>query len=197
MLTGLLVLLLAVVALLTIPVNVLFHLSWPDVRENDVRLLWAFGLVHARLPVEPTGHETSKGEPDKAERRKRRPSRKGKANLWPALRQSPFRQRALRFMRDVWKAIHKQDVRLRMRIGLGDPADTGELWAVMGPVSGVLPSVPDVAIRVEPDFQDETLELAGSGRVRIMPLQFIYLAAGLFLSPAVWRGLRAMRRRAG
>ena len=197
MLTVLLVLLLAVVAILAIPVTILFRLSWPDVRENDVRLLWAFGLVRARLSGEPKEDEDSRGESDKAEKRTGRTSRKSKTNVWAPLRQSHFRQRARRFMSDVWAAIQKQDVRLRMRIGLDDPADTGQLWAVFGPVSGVLPSAQDVAIRLEPEFQEETLELAGSGGVRIMPLRLIYLAGGLLFSPAIWRGLRAMRQPTG
>lgn len=194
MLTGLLVFLIAVTAVLAVPVTVLFRLSWPNVRDNDVRLLWAFGLVRTRLSAELSGPESSQHEDDSES--KKRPSR-DKGNVWAAIRQARFRQRLWRFAGDLWDAIHKHEIRLRMRIGLGDPADTGRLWAAIGPVSGLLAGVRAVEIAVEPEFQDQTLELAGSGQIRIVPLQLLYLAAGVCLSPSIWRGLRAMRASTG
>lgn len=197
MLTGLLVFLFGVMALLAIPVTILFRLSWPEVRNNDVRLHWGFGLVRVRLPTEASAPGPS--DPGSRRSEKKRPARssRGKYNAWGAIRQAPFRRRVLRFAGDVWAAIHKRDVVLRMRVGLDDPADTGRLWAAIGPVSGALASVNSVAIEVEPEFRDETLELAGRGRIRIVPLQLLYLAGGLCLSPSIWHGVRALRTSAG
>jgi len=197
MLTGLLVFLLGLTALLAIPVTVLFQLSWPDVRDNDLQLHWGFGLVRVRLPTERS--ESDSAERDSGRTEKQRPTRPSQENrnVWAAIQQTRFRRRVLRFVGDVWAAIQKHDVRLRMRIGLGDPADTGQLWAAIGPISGVLASVRTVAIEVEPAFQDETLELAGRGRLRIVPLQLLYLAAALCLSPSIWRGVQAMRTSPG
>lgn len=197
MLTGLLVFLLALTVLLAMPVTVLFRLSWPDVQENDVRLHWGFGLVRVHLPTEPSDAESAERESERTEKRRpTRPSR-DKRNVWAAIQQARFRRRVLRFVGDIWTAIRKHDVRLRMRIGLGDPADTGELWGIIGPVSGMLASVRAVVIEIEPEFQDETLELAGRGRIRIVPLQLLYLAGALCLSPSIWRGVRAMRTSPG
>ena len=197
MLTGLLVFLLVLMALLAIPVTVLFRLSWPDNRGNDVQLHWWFGLVRVRLPAEPSASESAERDFGRIE--KKRPARQSQEdrNVWAAIRQTRFRRRVLRFIGDVWAAIHKHEIRLRMRIGLGDPADTGQLWAFIGPCSGVLASVRSVAIEVEPEFQKETLELAGRGRIRIVPLQLLYLAGALCLSPSIWRGVQAMRTSPG
>ena len=193
MLTGLLVFLVFLIALLAIPVTVLFRLSWPDDRANDVYLRWGFGLVRARMP---TGVSQSKRLDQKnaqAKKRDRTQSRGETSNVWAAIRQPTFRRRVLRFLGDLWAAFHKHDVRLRMRIGLDDPANTGQLWAVLGPISGALASVRSVAIVVDPDFQYETFELAARGRINIVPLQLLYLTVALCLSPALWRGIRAMR----
>ena len=65
MLTGLLVFLIALTALLAIPVTVLFRLSWPDVQENDVELQWGFGLVRVRLPTEPSDAESTERESER------------------------------------------------------------------------------------------------------------------------------------
>jgi hypothetical protein len=110
-----------------------------------------------------------------------------------AIRQPSFRRRLLRFVRDLWRAIHKKNVQLMIRIGLGDPADTGQLWAACGPLSGVLARVRDVRITIMPDFLDSTFEVDSSGTIRVIPLQFATLALGLLLSPSIWRGIMLMR----
>ncbi|MDH3560532.1 MAG: DUF2953 domain-containing protein, partial [Gammaproteobacteria bacterium] len=108
-------------------------------------------------------------------------------------RQKSFRRRVTRFIRDVWHAIHKRDVRLNVRIGLGDPADTGQLWAVVGPVAGILSTAREATVGIVPDFVEETFELDSRGNLRLIPLQMLYLAAGLLLSPSIWQGLKQMR----
>ena len=96
-------------------------------------------------------------------------------------------------MSDFWHAVRKRHVSLHIRIGLGDPADTGQLWAVVGPVAGVLATIQEASIEIEPEFFDTTFELDGSGNIRLIPLQMIYLIVALLLSPAVWQGISKMR----
>jgi hypothetical protein len=110
-----------------------------------------------------------------------------------AVRRQDFRRRLYRFTLDLWRSIGSKDVRVRARVGLGDPADTGMLWAVVGPVSGLLSSARDISIMIEPDFVDATFEVDGSGRLTFVPLQLVTLVLGLLVSPAAWRGVRAMR----
>ena len=57
----------------------------------------------------------------------------------------------------------------------------------------MLGSVQGVSVKIEPEFIDETLELVGNGSIRIIPLQMIYLAAALMLSPPIWRVIKQMR----
>jgi len=111
-----------------------------------------------------------------------------------AIREPSFRRRVYRFVSDVWQSVHKQNVRLLVRLGLGDPADTGRLWAVLGPLSGVLARLRDIRIAIEPDFLDATLEVDSSGTIRMIPLRIAIIVLGLFFSPPVWRGIRSMRK---
>jgi hypothetical protein len=187
--TGVVLFMAVLVGLLAIPLTLTFQVSWQEVSRNDAELKWAFGLVRKRiLPTE------SKPGPSKSEQvrrrigRYRRPTRKKPAIL-SALLQKDFRRRITRFVHDVWHAVHKEDVTMRLRIGLGDPADTGQLWAFLGPVSGMLGSVQNVSVKIEPEFVDETLEFVGNGSIRIIPMQMIYLAAALMLSPPIWRAI--------
>lgn len=193
MLTGVLVFLLFLIALLAIPVTLTFQVSRPRGSQDEMLLVWAFGLVRVRVPTSApktpsSGRDKSK---KKADGSRQVPGKR--TNIVAAIRLKPFRRRIIRFIRDLWRAVHKKDLSLRVRVGLGDPADTGQLWGVVGPVAGLLGSVQGAAIAVEPDFHDSTLELNSAGSIRLIPLQLIALAIALLLSPPVWQGIVRMR----
>lgn len=184
------VIFLLLVGLLAIPITLDIQLAWDDRLRDDVTLSWAFGLV--RLPIsprreKPTAPDTNK--PEKAAKRRHRKKRK-RFNAIGVLRQKASRRRLLRFLNDLWKAIAKRDVSLRLRLGLGDPADTGLLWSIVGPLSGYLATLQDASILIEPDFFGTTLEFEGSGRLRVVPLHVVFLVLGLLLSPAMHKGIR-------
>jgi hypothetical protein len=192
-LTGVALFLLLLVALLALPVTLTFRLGWQQTLHGQVQLGWAFGLLRVRIPLSKAEFASRAGEkPLKKKDRSREPARKG-GNPFKLMRQKPFRRRVIRFVGELWRAVHKQDVRLRLRIGLGDPADTGQLWAIMGPLAGVLANAREAAVAIEPDFLDATLEFDGSGSVRFVPLQLLWLTLAMLLSPPVWQGMRQMR----
>lgn len=194
MLIGTVLFLSLIVILLAMPVTLTYQLSWKQTLSADLRLIWAFGLVRADVSPDP-----AKPKPDKPEAAVPKAGRKGRysrknSNYLAAIRQPSFRRRLLRFMSDLWGAIHKQNVRLLVRMGLGDPADTGQLWAVLGPLSGMLARLRDIRVLIEPDFLDPTFEVDSSGTIRLIPLQFAVLVLGLLFSPPIWRGMMLMRK---
>lgn len=193
MLIGTAIFLSLIVILLAIPVTFTYRLYWKQTLSANIRLKWAFGLV--RADVSPDNAKTKADKPEAARKKTDRPdkSQARKANFMAAIRQPPFRRRIIRFVSDVWRAIHKKNVRLLVRMGLGDPADTGQLWAVFGPLSGIFANLRDIRIAIEPDFVDTTLEVDSSGTIRLIPLQFMILALGLLFSPPMWRGVMLMR----
>ena len=177
MLTGLLVFVLLVVALLAIPVSVTYDVSTRTDRSNDVNVVWAFGLLRIRVPSGDTApSDAEQDEP--SDDREDRLSERGR-HVFAAIRQTAFRRRLLRFVGDLWRAIQKDDVRLNVRLGLGDPADTGQFWAFVGPVAGMLTCTEGAAVSIVPDFFDATLEAESRGRIRLVPLHIIYLALAL------------------
>lgn len=190
MLTGLLIFLLVVIALLAIPLELEFSVEWPDGAQNEIVLVWALGLLRTRIPTKGS-EKPSKADEEPLDRK--RPARGQSTNVLAAIRQRPFRQRIYRFAGDLWRSVKKENMHVRARLGLGDPADTGQLWAVVGPVSGMLAGLKGASVAIEPDFADPTFEFAGSGRLRLVPLQVVSISIGLLLSPAVWSGLRSMR----
>jgi len=192
MLTVVLAVLIVLLVLLAIPIGLDYRLSWPGGNRGEVHLVWLFGLLRVRIPV--ASEPTAPAKPAHPKRvRKHKTRTKCKTNPLAAWRFKPFRQRILRFIRDLWTAVHKRDVRLQLLIGLSDPADTGQLWALMGPVSAVLTYSRDVEIDIEPDFTESTLEIRSSGYIRVIPLQLLGLSLALLLSPPFWLGLQKMR----
>lgn len=209
MLTGLIIFLLLFIALLAIPVTLKFQVSWQQALKSHFSLEWAFGLVRVRIPAPQPKTPTLDSEhaakknghyirsPSKRKRtsksKRSRWSSRNKKRVLAIVRQPSFRRRGIRFISDFWHAIHKRDVCLRMRIGLDDPADTGQMWAFVGPVAGMLANIREASIDITPEFIEPTFELDSSGNIRIIPLQLIYLTIGLILSPPIWRGMLLMR----
>ncbi len=192
MLIGTVTFLLVLVALLAVPVRLSYRLSWRQALQGDIQLRWLFGLVRAQLPLAQS--KPSPAKPQTVGRKKRKAASSAtKSNPVAAIRNKAFRRRVFRFLRDTWRAVQKQNLRLRLRIGLGDPADTGQLWALVGPVSGMLAMIEDASIEIEPEFVDAVFELDSSGSIRVVPLQMIYLTSGLLLSPSFWQGMRQSR----
>lgn len=193
MLSGALLLLVFLVAVLAIPLRLSYKLSWPEPFESDVRLQWAFGLLSLRVPAPKSPRTATKDEEHLEKPDRLRPSKLKSGNLLSVIRRKAFRQRLTVFGGDMWRAVHKRDVKLHLVIGLGDPADTGQLWALVGPMAGILATIQDTSIVIEPEFVDATIALDGSGTLRIIPLEIIYLIIGLLLSPPIWRGIREVR----
>lgn len=193
MLTGVVVFLLLLIALLAIPITVTFQLSWRQVFQNDIKLQWAFGLVRVRIrPRQPKLPSPKGEEPEQRIGRIERTLLK-KQNVFAVVRQKKIRRRIIRFINDMWHAVRKKNLSLRVRVGLGDPADTGQFWTLLGPVAGILSSVQEASIIIEPEFIDMTFELDSSGSIRVIPLQMIYLTVALLLSPLIWQGIKQMR----
>jgi hypothetical protein len=195
MLTGVVTILLLIVALLAIPLTLTFRVFWQQDLKNDFELKWIFGLVHVRFPspqlkAPSPVHEDTK----QINGRFDRPTRKKKQHFFVAIWNKKFRRRILKYIRDLWHSVHKENISLHMRIGLGDPADTGQLWAIFGPMSGILASIQEASIDIQPEFLDTTFELDSSGSIRIIPLQMIFLTVALMLSPPMWQGIRQMRK---
>lgn len=167
---------------LAVPLELAFQVRGLDPVQGGVMVRWMFGLLRwrvewprGRAPATPAG------------RRERR--RDGMA---AALREPAFRQRAIRFARDLLDAVQVQDLRLRLRFGLGDPADMARLWALALPLQGMLRRLPGAHVSIEPDFTEAALDFDGGGRLRMVPLRVALLAVAFALAPSARRAWRTL-----
>jgi hypothetical protein len=183
-----------VLLLLAVPADLEFRLEGIEPFTGEVGVRWLFGLVRFRIPVPRAGKATPRPEAKrKAARVRARPRAGGRhLDVLAALRQAAFRRRVYRLARDLVRAVHPHRLRLRMRLGLGDPADTGRLWAVVGPLNAVA-QLRNAELRIEPEFGDPVLEFRADGRVLLVPLRFLFLAVAFALSPPTIRAWRTSK----
>lgn len=190
MLTVVALLLLAIVALLSIPLSLKFDLNSDRGSHNSVELVWLFGLVRTQVPLRQAKLQSSDTDDadDSIE-----DSNTDNMSAFKVILNKTFRQRILRFISDVWHSIEKNNVEINVKAGLDDPADTGCLWAVIGPIAGYLNTLRQLSVSIEPNFVHAELALNSSGSVRFRPLKVILISIGLLLSPPFWQGVRRMQ----
>ena len=184
-----------VVFLLAIPIAVSFRFAKFDVFSGQIAVRWLFGLARFRFEI-PGAQATSSPMPqsDKADKAlTERKARRARPNVVALLKQSAFRRRVIRFVGSLFRAMHAHQLYLKLRMGLGDPADTGRLWAVVGPLSALSKNLQNAEVRIEPEFADPVFEFKTHGRFLLIPLQFIVLAVAFALSPSSIRAWRTMK----
>ncbi len=188
---GLLTLLLL---LLAIPIHLAFQLRRIDRLQGQITLRWLFGLMRFRIPIpEPKGSRKKPAEERQKTNLRRKSKRRGSGlNFIAVMKQTAFRRRVYRFVTDVLRAADLHDLQLLARLGLEDPADTGRLWALIGPLSAAAQNVRCARLRIEPEFMEPVFEFQAAGRVRLIPLEFLGLLVAFALSPPSIRAWRTL-----
>lgn len=180
--------LLGLVLLLAVPVAVRFRFQRVEAFGGRITVRWLFGLVRFAIHI-PDAAKPAHARPEpRSDTGKHGAGRR----ILVVLRQAAFRRRVYRLLRKIVAAAHFRRVSLRVRLGLGDPADTGRLWAFVGPLNATAGSLRNVQMQVEPDFIDPCFELHLAGRMLVIPLQLLALAIAFALSPASLRAWRTL-----
>jgi hypothetical protein len=176
--------------LLAIPVDVAFSVQRHEGRQEGRGTFgWLFGLVRLRLG-KPKVRVQARSDRTKIKRRHRKVG--GARRIMAMLLIEGFGWRLLRLGRDLLRRIQIRELSLEVRLGLDDPADTGRLWAVVGPLAAILVLPPVVRVAIEPEFTTETVEVDGNGHIRIIPIQLLLVFLVFLLSPTTLRALYAM-----
>lgn len=165
-----------------------------------VRIGWLAGRVEwepaggEERPAEegPAPEEEAEEEPEEEERARRRGPKP--RDVLTALRTPGLGRAVGRLLSRLSGAVRLR--RAVASVRLGDPADTGRLWGLVGPVVATLPARWRDRIDLRPDFSPGTADVAGRLRGRVVPLRLVAAALGLVLSPPVIRaGWRIVRSR--
>ena len=194
---GTAVLLGLLITLLAVPIELTFRINRIKQIHGQVNIRWLFGLVRFSVDVPGIAKPKKtkiKGKPAAAKQSETDKKRSGSPKLFAVLKQSTFRRRLFQFIQDLLRATHSHELTLRCRIGLGDPADTGQLWALLGPIAAMAANIRSAVVRIEPEFMDPIFEIQSHGKFRLIPLEFIALTIAFVLSPPSLRAWRVLRQ---
>ena len=177
-----------VVLLLSVPIDLSFSYEKGEDSRSRMRVGWLFGLIGKEL-----GGETKA--------RERKPKKRKPKKGWRSFRGplAMFRARGfsgglLLLIRRMVRSARVRNVDIDFQVGTGDPAEMGLLYAAIGPSVALARSGFSPNIMIEPNFVEETFEGHARGAVRIYPVKLLPSLIAFALSPATFRGLRAMRR---
>ena len=91
-------------------------------------------------------------------------------------------------VKDILGQLKIKELAVNYRLGLGNPADTGLLFALIGSTTPFLHFPPQYQIRVQPSFSDETaFEGYLHGVLRLRPIKLIRPLLRFVFSLAVLR----------
>lgn len=175
-------------ALLAIPVDVAFNVQREEKIAGRVTIGWLFGLV--RIPLRP--EEGVKARPAPAPKPARRTRARRGLHVGAMLRSQGFLARLTRLLGRLWGGIHIRRLRLQVLLGLDDPADTGRLWGMVGPLALVVPVPAGADLAIQPEFSGAAFQIDGEGAVRILPIEIIATLLAFALSPVTLRALYAL-----
>jgi hypothetical protein len=192
--SGVAVVLGLVFTILVVPITVVFRVDRLDEIKGQLGFRWLFGLVRFQSGIPGADRTKPRRDGKPVKKINERKAGRNARGMFSLMRQSDFRRHAIRFIRNLLRAIHARSLYLHLRIGLGDPADTGRLWALVGPVAGVAANLRNAEVHLEPEFMEPVLEIESHGEIRLVPLQFIALAVAFVVSPTTIRAWYALRQ---
>ena len=181
---------LLVILALWIPLDVVFRADMQEKPRFRLRFSWLFGLVSQEVS---RGKKQPEEERKKAEK-KRKPAEKRKRikGILQIIRVRGLPSQLKRLVKDLLGSLNISRLVVNLKIGLDNPADTGFLFAFIGPAILFLhPPFPH-RINIEPSFEKATFAGYSYGRVRLKPLQLVPPLLKFIFSMAVIRTVKLL-----
>jgi len=167
--------------ILSVPLDLAFRADIDGRTRYNLKLVWLFGLVKREL-----GRRRRKAKPPKAKRK-----RQGAGIALGVLRTQGLIRQVRTLVADVFKSLSIRQLNADFRIGLGNPADTGLLFAFIGPAFVFINPPSRCRINLEPSFADEAvLEGQSQAVVRLLPIRLLIPGLRFFLSLPVLRAIK-------
>ena len=180
-----------VVFLLCIPLDMVLHLDTDKQPRSRTRLVWLFGLVSKEIG---RGKKKSKEKERGAEEKLKPGKRRVNVRLiLQILRTRGLLGRAKSLLKGIFSHLRIRDLTADITVGLGDPADTGLLFAIIGPAIFFLGSSHVRDVRIKPSFEDEIVFKGYvSGALTLLPVQMVIPLLRFALSPPTLRTAKTL-----
>jgi hypothetical protein len=169
----------------SIPLDLSLRLDANGSIRFQSKLVWLFGLLSNRI---------GRKEKKKKVKQKKVKDKKGgvnKALLF--LRTKGLLKQVRVLIKDIFNSVSIRRLKANLIIGLDNPADTGLLFAYIGPASIFLNHSRKYSISIEPSFEDEAI-LKGYIHVviRLIPIRVVIPLLKFLFSLPILRIVKAL-----
>ncbi len=155
-------------ALLAIPVDLLFYLKKDETLVYRAELCILFGL----LTIDMTKQDQKIGKSTSPKKQKR--EKKPRLPSW--VESKRFIKRFMRLIMDLLHTLQIKELSMHWHIGLDDPADTGMMLGILQPIL-----LPWKNATLRADFQEAIFEGYCKAHIRLFPIRIIgYILAFIF-----------------
>ena len=180
-----------IMVVLCVPLDIVFNMDTNGRPRFTIRLLWLFGLVRKEIrKAEKKAERGKKGI--KSKRRLRDRGRRVRAVI-TILRTKGMVKQLRRLSKETISRLQIRELGADVRVGLGGPAETGMLFAFIGPVVLFLSIFCSHRIHLQPSFGDEAVfEGHSFGTVRLRPIWLVPIFTRFAFSPATMRAAKAL-----
>ena len=174
-----------IIFLLCVPLNLALRADVYGKPRFRLKLSWLFGLVHKDLEKREKKVVKERYKPE-AEKTKFR-------DIIEILRTRGLVSQLKRLVKDILSRSKIRNLFADFTVGLGDPADTGFLFAFAGPAASWLSSSLPCQIRIRPSFEGEgVFEGYSHGVVQLRPIRLVIPALCFVFSPAAMRTVKKL-----
>jgi len=157
------------IILICVPLNMVLRTDVPSSPKLHLSFSWLFGLVTRE--VTPGKKKPEEGEKALSQRRQRGIGIKA---VFQILRTKGLLRQSQKLVRDVLGCLSFRNLAVNLKFGLDNPADTGLLFAVIGPAIALARFPSPCEITVQPSFCGEAIiEGYSYGRVRLWPIKLV------------------------
>ncbi len=185
------------ILVLCVPLGIMLRLDIYGRPRFRLKLTWLFGLVRKEVSKgkeKPGKKEKPEEKKVMVEGRPKTKRRRGGTKLiFNLLRTEGLPRQIKNLVTGIFRALKIGDFGADFRIGLGNPADTGLLFAAIGPAVLWLSSAFPHRLRMQPSFADEAVfEGYLHGALSLRPILLISPVLGFVFSLPAFRVIRTL-----
>ena len=158
-----------VILVLCVPLDATLSIDTSAKPTFRLRMAWFFGLISKELRREKKKPEEKK----KVVEEKRKKKRKFEfRKILKILRTKGLLKQVRNLVRSILGQLRIKELAVNLKLGLEDPADTGLVFALIGPATSFLNFPSQYQINVQPSFYGEDVfEGSLRGVLRLQPIR--------------------------
>ncbi len=158
-----------VILVLCVPLDAVLSIDTSEKPRFRLKLAWLFGLISKELAGEKKKPEEEKEVTEEKRKKKRKFEFK---IILKILRTKGLLKQVKNLVKGILGQLKIRELAINLKLGLEDPADTGLVFALIGPATSFLRLPPRYQIRVQPSFYDENVfEGYLRGVLRLQPIR--------------------------